>query len=58
MAELGANETTMGFALTISTLTEIPVFFFGDRLGEEIWLLWLAHAGAGDDRDSILAAMR
>jgi MFS transporter, PPP family, 3-phenylpropionic acid transporter len=32
MAELGANETTMGFALTISTLTEIPIFFFGDRL--------------------------
>ena len=32
MAELGANETTMGFALTISTLTEMPIFFFGDRL--------------------------
>jgi len=32
MAELGANETTMGFALTISTLTELPIFFFGDRL--------------------------
>jgi PPP family 3-phenylpropionic acid transporter len=32
MAELGSNETTMGFALTISTLTEMPIFFFGDRL--------------------------
>ena len=32
MAELGAHETTMGFALTISTLTEMPIFFFGDRL--------------------------
>jgi len=32
MAELGARETTMGFALTISTLTEMPIFFFGDRL--------------------------
>jgi len=32
MAELGAKETTMGFALTISTLTEMPIFFFGDRL--------------------------
>jgi MFS transporter, PPP family, 3-phenylpropionic acid transporter len=32
MAELGANESTMGLALTISTLTEIPVFFFGNRL--------------------------
>lgn len=32
MAEIGANETTMGLALTISTLTELPVFFFGHRL--------------------------
>jgi PPP family 3-phenylpropionic acid transporter len=32
MAELGARETTMGFALTVSTLTEMPIFFFGDRL--------------------------
>src|SRR5688572_5171143 len=32
MAELGANETQMGIALTISTLTELPVFFFGHRL--------------------------
>lgn len=32
MAELGANESQMGIALTISTLTEIPVFFFGHRL--------------------------
>ncbi|MCI0609238.1 MAG: MFS transporter [Anaerolineae bacterium] len=32
MAELGANESQMGIALTIATLTEIPVFFFGHRL--------------------------
>ncbi|MDQ3003836.1 MAG: MFS transporter [Chloroflexota bacterium] len=32
MAELGANEGQMGIALTIATLTEVPVFFFGDRL--------------------------
>jgi PPP family 3-phenylpropionic acid transporter len=32
MAELGANESQMGLALTISTLTELPVFFFGHRL--------------------------
>ncbi|HSB00714.1 MAG TPA: major facilitator superfamily domain-containing protein 6 [Anaerolineales bacterium] len=32
MAELGANESTMGFALTITTLTEIPIFFLGHRL--------------------------
>lgn len=32
MAELGANESTMGIALLVSTLTEIPIFFFGNRL--------------------------
>jgi PPP family 3-phenylpropionic acid transporter len=32
MAELGATETTMGTALTIATLTEFPIFFFGNRL--------------------------
>ncbi len=32
MAELGANESMMGIALTVSTLTEIPIFFFGHRL--------------------------
>jgi PPP family 3-phenylpropionic acid transporter len=31
MAELGANESTMGVALTIASLTEIPIFFFGNR---------------------------
>lgn len=32
MAELGADESTMGLALTIATLTEVPVFFLGHRL--------------------------
>src|SRR5512138_2234384 len=32
MAELGATESMMGLALTISTLTEMPVFFLGHRL--------------------------
>jgi PPP family 3-phenylpropionic acid transporter len=32
MAELGANESTMGLALTISTLTELPIFFLGHQL--------------------------
>ena len=32
MAELGANESMMGFALTLTTLTEIPIFFWGHRL--------------------------
>lgn len=29
---LGANEGLMGLALTVSTLSELPVMFFGDRL--------------------------
>lgn len=32
LTELGANGGQIGFAFTIATLTEIPVFFFGDRL--------------------------
>ena len=32
MAELGADESTMGLALTISTLTELPIFFLAHRL--------------------------
>jgi PPP family 3-phenylpropionic acid transporter len=32
MAELGANESMMGFASSIATLTEIVIFFFGNRL--------------------------
>ncbi len=32
MAEMDASETTMGLALTLSTMTELPIFFFGNRL--------------------------
>jgi PPP family 3-phenylpropionic acid transporter len=32
MAELGATESTMGLALAISTLSEMPTFFLGHRL--------------------------
>jgi PPP family 3-phenylpropionic acid transporter len=32
LQELKASETTMGIALTLSTLSELPVLFFADRL--------------------------
>jgi PPP family 3-phenylpropionic acid transporter len=32
MAEMGANEFMIGLAITIATLTELPIFFYGNRL--------------------------
>jgi MFS transporter, PPP family, 3-phenylpropionic acid transporter len=32
LAEIGASKSLMGLSLTISTLSELPVMFFGDRL--------------------------
>jgi len=32
MESLGASKTLMGLSLTISTISEVPVLFFGDRL--------------------------
>ena len=32
MQELNASKTTMGLALTVSTLAELPVLFYADRL--------------------------
>jgi PPP family 3-phenylpropionic acid transporter len=32
LAEIGASKTLMGLSLTIATLSELPVMFFGDRL--------------------------
>lgn len=36
MKEIGANETTMSLALTVGTICEVPVMFFGNHL-----LKWL-----------------
>jgi len=36
MAEMGANETTMGVASLVATLTELPIFFFGDFIIKRI----------------------
>lgn len=32
MKEVGANESTMGIALTLGTFAELPIFFFGNTL--------------------------
>jgi len=32
MNELGASKTMMGFALTVATISELPMFFYADRL--------------------------
>ena len=36
MAEMGASETTMGVASLAATLTELPIFFFGDFIIKRI----------------------
>jgi PPP family 3-phenylpropionic acid transporter len=50
MAELGANESLMGIAASVATITEIPIFFFGNRLVKRFGayrLLLLALAMCG-----------
>ncbi len=50
LKELGANETTMGFALAVGTIGEIPVLFFGNRLIQRLkpyGLLMLAMVVSG-----------
>ena len=55
---LGAVETTMGFALTLATVCEVPVLFFGNRLLR--WLdpnqLFLVALGITSGRMLLLAA--
>lgn len=51
MAEMGANKSTMGLAITIATITELPIFFFGNRLlkhfaSQGLFLLSLVMMGA------------
>jgi PPP family 3-phenylpropionic acid transporter len=36
MAGLGLTESQMGIAMMIATMTEVPIFFFGDRLVKRI----------------------
>ncbi|HEY3477003.1 MAG TPA: major facilitator superfamily domain-containing protein 6, partial [Anaerolineales bacterium] len=36
MAEMGANESTMGIASSIATVTEVLIFFFGNRLVKKL----------------------
>jgi MFS family permease len=50
MAEMGANESLMGIASSIATITEFPIFFFGNRLVKRftsygLFLLALAMMG-------------
>ena len=50
MIEMGANEAMIGLAVTIATLTEVPIFFFGHRLlkrftAESLFLLALVMMG-------------
>lgn len=58
MAELGATKTQMGIASFLATLTELPVFFFGNRLvkrfgSQTLFLSALALMGV---RSLLLAA--
>jgi len=32
MDQLGASKTLMGYSLAVATLSEIPIFFYADRL--------------------------
>ncbi len=47
MAELGANESTMGIASSIATVTEVFIFFFGNRLVKKFGSYGLLDPGVG-----------
>ena len=50
MQELNASKTTMGLALTFSTLAELPVLFYADRLLKRFKAHGLVRVGDGRHR--------
>jgi hypothetical protein len=62
MQELNASKTTMGLALTVSTLAELPVLFYADRLlsasRRAVCLCWRSSSPASVCCSTRLSASR